>query len=167
MPAVLVEVNADTDTSKMWVQKYRPASVTIDITPYELVFRDKQVPLGFQVTLNRFRIGYYPGERRPRSFESQVTIVERATGRTQGRVISMNHPTKYGGYTLYQSSYRMDGNQTISYLSVVRDPGLPIVFAGYFIIMAGMVVALITRIVDQRRMSHRSAKQEMEYPCRT
>ena len=169
-PAVLVKITAPGDESElkdgagekkdgtahnereMWVQKYRPGPVTINGTPYEVTFADKQIPLGFSIKLDRFHLGYYPGGSRPRSFESHVTIVDPASGRTQSRVISMNHPTSYGGYTFYQSSYRMDGGRTASYLSVSRDPGQPIVFAGYIAMMVGMVMVLITRTSDRRRL---------------
>jgi hypothetical protein len=145
IPALLVEMNAEGHTSEMWLQKYRPRLVTVDRDSYELSFRDKQVPLGFSVMLNRFTIGRYPGEMRPRSFESDITITDPTTGRAQSRIISMNRPVKHGGYTLYQSSYRQDGNRTMSFLSVSRDPGRIVVFAGYIALMIGMVVVLTTR----------------------
>ena len=67
-------------------------------------------------------------------------------------MISMNNPAEYGGYTLFQSSYRMNGRQKISFLSVARDPGKPIVFAGYIGMMGGMCLVLVTRIKDRRRI---------------
>lgn len=66
------------------------------------------------------------------------------------RVVSMNSPVKYGGYSFYQSSYDEKPSRTISYLSVARDPGLPIVFAGYIGVMVGMVIVLVTRMMERR-----------------
>jgi len=156
IPAVLVKVSTDDHTSGMWLQKYQPRTKIIGDKSYELVFRDKQIPLGFELALNRFRIGYYPGGMRPRSFESHITIVDPATGRAQSRVISMNNPTAHGGYTFYQSSYRQTEARAISFLSVSRDPGQPIVFTGYIAMMTGMVVILVTRIADRRRVIGKS-----------
>ncbi len=164
VPAVFVRLSAGDDTKRLWLQKYRPPArpVPVNGIPYDLVFRDKQIPLGFDMTLDRFRIGYYPGTRRPRSYESHVTVVDAETGRTQSRVISMNNPTKHGGYSLYQSSYRDDGPRPVSFLSVSRDPGQAVVFAGYIAVMAGMVVVLITRIGERRKVGRGSAGGEAQ-----
>lgn len=151
VPAVLLKLQTPEYGGEMWVQKFRPRTVTVEGTRYEVSYSDKSVPLGFALTLNRFRIGHYPGTGRPRSFESHVTILDPDTGRDQDRVISMNNPTKHAAYTLFQSSYSEAGGQMVSYLSVSRDPGLPIVFTGYIVTMAGMVVVLATRMIERRR----------------
>ena len=39
----------------------------------------------------------------------------------------------------------------VSFLSVSRDPGQIVVFAGYIGLMIGMVMVLITRTADRRR----------------
>lgn len=146
VPAVRVRVTTADSTSEMWVRRHQPRRFSVDETPYEINYGGKLIPLGFKVTLNRFRVGYYPGTRRPRSFESNIEIVDAATGRSQTRVVSMNNPTSYGGFTFYQSSYSQEPNRTISYLSVSRDPGQPLVFAGYIGLMAGMIVVLVIRV---------------------
>ncbi|MFA5864318.1 MAG: cytochrome c biogenesis protein ResB [Phycisphaerae bacterium] len=108
------------------------------------------MPLGFAVTLNRFTVGFYPGGDFPRSFESQITILEPATGGNQSRIISMNHPTEYKGYTFYQSSYSQEDGQNTSVLSVSCDPGQPIVFTGYVTMLAGMLVILAARAMKRK-----------------
>ncbi len=150
-PAMWVSVSGPSSKSNVWLERRLSRSVTVDGTPYDLTFGDKIVPLGFEVTLNRFTLGRYPGENRPRSFESQLTIADPAAGRSQSRVVSMNHPTKYGGYTFFQSSYSLEGKQAVSVLSISRDPGLPIVFTGYITLLAGMVTVLLTRIPKRQR----------------
>jgi cytochrome c biogenesis protein ResB len=148
---VLLTLALDDESRDVWVQKFRRRSVMTSAGPYEFEYRDKTVPLGFSLKLDEFHIGQYPGTRRPRSFESHVTITDATTGREQARIISMNNPTKYAGYSLFQSSYNLAGGQRTSYLSVSRDPGLPIVFAGYIIVMVGLIVVVVTRLVDRRR----------------
>jgi cytochrome c biogenesis protein ResB len=148
---VLLTVSTPNSIDTTWVRKYRPHRVTMDGTLFELAYQNKSVPLGFSLTLNRFRIGYYPGENRPRSFESHVTITDPVTGRTLSRVISMNSPVKYGRYSLFQSSYHTIGERTMSVLGVSRDPGQAIVYTGYIGMMAGMLIVLGTRITDRRR----------------
>ncbi len=151
VPALHVRVSTSGESRNVWVQRDRSQTLTIGGSSYELAYGEKPVALGFTVTLDRFRVGYYPGTDRPRSFESQISIVDPASGRAQSRIISMNHPAEFGGYTFYQSSYRLDGDRAISYLSVARDPGKPIVFTGYIGTILGMLVVLVTRVGDRRR----------------
>ncbi|UCG32022.1 MAG: cytochrome c biogenesis protein ResB [Phycisphaerales bacterium] len=150
-PAVLVRLSAAGSTNEAWVQKYQRRPLMVGSNRYEVSYVDASRPLGFELTLDRFRIGYYPGGMRPRSFESHVTVVHPATGRTESRVISMNHPAKFGRYTLYQSSYRQEKAKTVSFLSVSSDPGQPIVFVGYIAMIVGMLVVLGTRVATGRR----------------
>ncbi len=66
----------------------------------------------------------------------------------------MNHPTSFRGYNFYQSSYAMNpGQPATSYLSIARDPGMPLVFAGYIGTMIGMVIVLIRRARQHQRRS--------------
>jgi hypothetical protein len=67
----------------------------------------------------------------------------------------MNRPLKVGDYELYQSSYREGPQRTASFLSVSRDPGRPIVFAGYIVVLLGMVVVLGIRISERRQTDAR------------
>ena len=71
---------------------------------------------------------------------------------TVDAVVSMNNPVSFNGYTLFQSSYRLEPRRAISFLSVSRDPYQLLVFAGYVITMVGMVVVLATRIGEMRRL---------------
>ena len=106
---------------------------------------------GFSLALDRFRVGYYPGSDRPRSFESHVTLTDPTTGESRSKIISMNAPVQFGRYSLFQSSYRSDGRGTVSFLSVSRDPGRLIVFAGYIAMLAGMILDVGTRTAGRRR----------------
>lgn len=155
-PAVLLRVSTPKNSSQMWLQKLQPRPVSVDGVTYEVTYAEKVAPLGFELTLDRFQIGTYPGTMRPRSFESQVTLLDATTGRKQGGVISMNHPLSYGGYTLYQSSYRQEKEHSVSFLSVSWDPGQPIVFTGYVALIVGMVWVLIQRMRERRNRSSQS-----------
>ena len=152
-PALLVSVQRPDRREEKWVQKHRAEQLTVGTTDYEMVYVGKQVPLGFSITLDRFRVNTYPGTSRPRSYESHVTFVDPATGAEESRVISMNHPAEFGGYTLYQSSYDQRGAKATTFLSCSRDPGRPVAFAGYIGLMVGMVMVLVTRMSDQRRLA--------------
>jgi cytochrome c-type biogenesis protein CcsB len=114
------------------------------------------VTLPFAVRLTAFEIDYYEGTRRPAQFRSRVTVKDPVSGREIPAVIEMNRELAYGGYKLFQSSYREapDRDQTI--LSVSKDPGEPIVFLGYCGLVIGMIVVLSTRIGERRRATRRA-----------
>jgi len=145
LPAIQVEIDTGAHSRRLWLRKYVSYPVIANGETYEVTYTDKAVPLGFELTLNDFEVGYYPGTKTPRSFESHITVFKPASGRKQSQVISMNHPATFGGYTFYQSSYDSKAGQTASVLSVSWDPGQPIVFAGYIGTLAGMLWLLVTR----------------------
>ncbi len=101
------------------------------------------VPLGFTIRLDAFEIDHYPGTRRPAMFRSRVTVVDPATGEQEQRVIEMNRELAWGGFTFFQSSYRIEQGREMSVLSVSRDPGQAIVFIGYTLLVAGMLIVLV------------------------
>jgi ResB-like family len=161
--AIRVRLESGKDSHLMWVQKLRSARVSVGAVPYEFLYAGEPVSLGFDVKLNTFRVGYYPGGMRPRSFQSNITITDGSLGTTQDRIVSMNHPTSYGGFTIYQSSYRIDGDKRVSFLSVSRDPGQAVLFAGYVMTFVGMIIVLVTRVrqraVAERLLAHAVAVQ--------
>lgn len=106
--------------------------------------------LPFNVTLDDFVVDVYPGTMRPAGFASHVRITDRDTGRTFPARIWMNHELRYRGYALYQSSYQQGEGREATVLSVSRDPGQVIVFAGYAALIAGMIVVLFTRFGQAR-----------------
>jgi hypothetical protein len=149
-PGILVRMSTPVQANEIWLQKNVHRALTVDGAPYQVSYTDRTHPLGFTLKLEHFRLGRYPGSERPRTFESRVTVTAPHTGQAQSTAISMNHPFSFGGYTLYQSSYRQEDEQWLSFLSVARDPGQPVVFAGYIILTAGMVVVMVTRMAQRR-----------------
>lgn len=150
-PAIKVSLHTGQDHHDVWVRKYEPQTIDLAGTRYELTYDDKRLPLGFEVRLNKFVLGTYPGSNQPRSFESHVTIVD-SQGSEESRVISMNHPAKIAGYSLFQSSYQQSrSGPTTTVLSVSWDPGQPIVFGGYITVVLGMLYVLVNRMRARRK----------------
>ncbi|MDL2718414.1 MAG: cytochrome c biogenesis protein ResB, partial [Acidobacteriota bacterium] len=90
-----------------------------------------EIRLPFAIHLDAFEIDVYPGTNRPAMFRSRVQIVDGTHGVRMPAVIEMNKPLAYGGFKFFQSSYRMDLTPPMTILSVSRDPGQNVVFAGY------------------------------------
>ncbi|MEK7798366.1 MAG: cytochrome c biogenesis protein ResB, partial [Acidobacteriota bacterium] len=116
------------------------------------------ITLPFSVRLDSFEIDYYPGTRRPAMFRSRVTVSDPRDGRTFPAVIEMNRELSYGSYRFFQSSYQVTDRGEQSILQVSRDPGQPIVFAGYVLLVAGMTTVLITRVVQRRALETKMAE---------
>ncbi len=95
--------------------------------------------LGFRVRLIKFKVKMYPGSRQPSSFDSYVSIKDGK--RSFDYNIYMNHILKYKGFRFYQMSYDKDFKGTL--LSVSYDPGVDIVYFGYFLLIVGLVLSLI------------------------
>ncbi|MDR0962721.1 MAG: cytochrome c biogenesis protein ResB [Mediterranea sp.] len=78
--------------------------------------------------------------REPKRFASQVTVFTQA-GERHDAVVEVNRPLEIGGWNIYQLSY--DANRgrwsEISVFEWVRDPWLPVVYGGMFLLALGAV----------------------------
>ncbi len=105
--------------------------------------------LPFALHLDAFEIDYYQGTMRPAMFRSRV-VVHDPQGEPIPAVIEMNRELAHGGYRFFQSSYKQTEERDQTILMVSKDPGQPVVFAGYTLLMIGMVTVLVTRIAQRR-----------------
>ena len=74
----------------------------------------------------------------PREYSSEI-LVKYPEGNIDDISIQVNNPATIMGWKVYQVSYdeRMGKWSTISIVEVVRDPWLPVVYVGIFMILAG------------------------------
>ena len=114
--------------------------------------------LPFSVTLLDFVLETYPGTMRPSGFKSIVKVTDRDTGKVYDAKTWMNNPLEYRGYTLFQSSYQQDRGREATVLSVTKDPGQNIVFAGYITMVLGMIIVLFTRVGQSRERAALEAR---------
>ncbi len=99
--------------------------------------------LGFTVRLDKFVIHKYPGSMQPSSYDSYITIIDKAHHKTFKYHIYMNHILVYRGYRFYQASFDMDGKGSI--LSVNHDPGMYVTYLGYLLLAIGFIWSMIYR----------------------
>ena len=109
-----------------------------------------QHQLPFTVKLEDFVLETYPGTMRPSGYSSQVVVTDLDTGRSFPARIWMNHELHHRGYALFQSSYQQDNGREGTVLSVSKDPGQNIAFAGFIALIAGMLIVLSIRIAQSR-----------------
>lgn len=123
------------------------------------------VRLPFSVRLEAFEMDTYPGTNRPAMFRSRVVVTDPREGRSFPFAIEMNSELSHRGWKLFQSGYELGPERDRTVLAVSRDPGQPIVFAGYALLLTGMVGALSTRIA-QRRVLARCVEASRSAPRR-
>lgn len=87
-----------------------------------------------------FRVSYSLERAEIRNFFSDVTI-KSPSGPATDAVISVNMPHKFGGYTLYQSSYD-PADAGYSLLTVTMDRGVWIVYSGFALFLIGVLLWL-------------------------
>lgn len=100
--------------------------------------------LPFYVRLEKFIVDYYP-DGSIQEYRSRVTISE--PGKIPYvRNVRVNHPVRVGDYDIYQMSWGrtqdpMTGEVlTYTILQFIRDPGLPLIYAGYIVLLIGLLV---------------------------
>lgn len=97
----------------------------------------REIMLDFSIKLDDFILERYPGSMAPSSYESKITLFDKAKDLTMPYEIYMNHTLDYKGYRFFQSSYDADEGGTI--LSVNNDPGKIPTYLGYILLVIGSV----------------------------
>lgn len=131
-----------------------------------LRFGPQMVQLPFSVKLNDFRKTDYPGTEMAMSYESDVTISSQGMADLP-YLIHMNTPYAFSPWKVYQSGFV---GERVTVLSVMRDPGLPMTYAGSIVLCVGIFVTFFVRpmssghpgIPAPSMMSERRAKHDAE-----
>mgnify|MGYP000392136655 CR=1 FL=1 len=85
----------------------------------------------------------YERKTEVKEYRSRLSVLE--GGRTvREKTIEVNDPLTWRGWSFYQSNYREE-DPTYSGIQVVRDPGLPLVWAGLLMMCAGLVYIYYVR----------------------
>lgn len=86
-----------------------------------------------------------------KAFKSTVEVIENGVVMS-APTIAVNSPFSWKGFSFYQTSYNPD-DLAWSALQVVRDPGIPIVYAGFILMMVGLTLVFCVGpwMGDQRR----------------
>ncbi|MGZ3650771.1 MAG: cytochrome c biogenesis protein ResB [Bdellovibrionota bacterium] len=139
LKALRVEVLNGNRMERRWVSNR--AETDSSIAGAILYLGAREVSLPFSLQLDHFKMDNIPGTDQPATYESFVKVKEPASGAATNAHIYMNHPMKRAGYTFYQSSYLQDENGEFhTILSVNKDPGRPVKYAGALLLVFGLVL---------------------------
>lgn len=105
--------------------------------------------LPFKIYLHDFLVDWYEPRagqknRRIKEFRSRVAVIEDDNRIALTKEIRVNHPLQYKGYAFYQSGYNPKDPDWTG-LEVSRDPGLGLVYAGFFLLNAGVIIIFFGR----------------------
>lgn len=126
-PALRVEVVHGAVTNAQWVFALHP--------DFNLHGGSEAAPLDLRYVI---RGGQPPGRQMVKDYRSTLEVLDGDTV-VKKKTIEVNDPLSFGGYTFYQSGYNPD-DPTWTSLSVVRDPGVPLVYTGFILLIAGLTV---------------------------
>ncbi len=140
-----VALRDDKDHSaQAWIGADQPVELSLGPHMLQVEYRRATREMPVTIKLIDFRKTDYPGIQMAAEFESYVQLSDMERGTILMRNISMNKPLKYRGYSFFQSSF-IDGPVQTTVLSVRSDPGTPLVYAGFIIVIAGVVAMFILR----------------------
>jgi len=132
-PAVLVQVDGPAYKNHRWVFARFPdfmmrvGDSDTGPSPLRMIFRSQSLTKHAAAVSGPIK-----------NFRSTVSFVE-ADKVVQTRTVQVNQPLSYKGYTLYQSGYNPE-DLSWSTLEVVRDPGVAVVYAGFALLMVGLLI---------------------------
>ena len=145
----------DTATKQVVSRSATPNNPAIELEVKDKSGKVKKVwafarfPDMHQETGAEFKFVYNWQARRPKDFISKVSIIKGGKD-ILDQDIRVNEPLRFGGYTFFQSSY---DNQDFSWsgLQVVNDPGVPVIYSGFILLIAGLVMIFYINPLKQRR----------------
>jgi len=161
MEALHLTVREGEATDEAWVGMRGSVRLSPGGRPLIVEYRPDRRTLPVTVKLLDFRKIDYPGIQMAAGFESDVELSDPKRGLLLMRTIKMNTPLRYRGYSFYQSSF-IDGPKQTTVLSVRNDPGTPFVYAGFLIVIGGVMSLFISRRASTRQAAGRARKRTVK-----
>lgn len=142
--ALHIKVSEAGEQAEGWVMLRGELPLNLAQGLVNVEFRPAQRELPMTIKLLDFRKTDYPGIQMAATFESDVELTDPQRGVILMKKIYMNHPLRYRGFSFFQSSY-VPGEKETTVLSVKNDPGTPFVYAGFIIVIGGVVSMFVLR----------------------
>jgi hypothetical protein len=146
--ALHVTLQRGQDVGHAWLTMDAPTPVAIGGHDVVLTYARARREVPVTIKLLDFRKIDYPGTQTAAGFEADVQLTDSPRGLILMRTIKMNQPLKYRGWTFYQASFvpaQQPGAPETTVLAVKNDPGTPIVYAGFCIVILGVVWMFVGR----------------------
>ena len=126
----------------------QPIAQTISINDkdFTIILRRQRTYLPFSIELLDFKKILHPGTDIPKSFSSEINLIE--NGAVRKILIQMNEPLRHKGYTFFQSSFieSPDGETTV--LAAVKNYGRLFPYISSIIMCIGLLFHLSQKLPD-------------------
>ncbi len=111
-----------------------------------LTMQQQVVEMPLAIELKKFIMETYE-DGKPRRFASDIQILTRS-GKNIRTTIDVNKPVVVEGWKIYQYGYdtQMGPLSQTSILELIRDPWLPLVYTGVYLMLAGAVCFMLLAI---------------------
>ncbi len=126
------------DKQDVLIQAFR------DIPENRAVREDgSMLQMDLSIELHKFIMETYP-DGSPKRFASDITV-SRRDGSSASGTVDVNKPMKVDGWKIYQYDYdeKAGAESLYSTFELVRDPWLPAVYAGIFMMIAGALCLML------------------------
>lgn len=138
-PCAVVAISDGTNTDTQPVSKTFGSQFVIGEKTYTATIRNRQVPLGFNIRLEKFSVDFYPGTSMAKKYESIVTLTDPDSGIAVKTPIRVNEPINFKGYTIYQATYARTADKFLSGLQCSYDPGKKFLYLGFVTAVLGVI----------------------------
>ena len=137
-----------------------PTNITLNGINFKISYGSRYRILPFSLELKDFILERYKGSNSPSSYASEVVLIDNEQNIKKPFRIFMNNILNHRGYRFYQSSYDQDEKGTV--LSVNHDYyGTLVTYIGYFLMLVGMIWALLSEHSRYTNLSNKLKKLKM------
>ncbi len=149
----VVQRDGRRDTGILWGAQAAPFTVQAAGKSWAIDLRKERYPMPFTLVLDEFTKEDHPRIDMPKSFSSDVTVIEGTTSRDVR--ISMNEPLRDEGLVLYQASWgpsnARPGDPLFSTFAVVRNPADQFPLYACIVIATGLVLHFTRKLLRHIR----------------
>ncbi|MBC8312068.1 MAG: cytochrome c biogenesis protein ResB [Candidatus Marinimicrobia bacterium] len=139
------DTNSDADgIYSLFLGQSIPQTLQVKDESFTLVLRRERIYLPFAIELLDFKRVLHPGTTIPKSFSSQVNLIENNIPRRV--MIKMNEPLRHESYTFFQASFSQSESGETSILAVVKNYGRLFPYISSLIMSFGLLIHLLMQM---------------------
>lgn len=140
---------------RVFNQMAKDQSIQIGNENATIQIQNQKISLPFKMQLLDFDKKFHQGTMISKSFKSHVLVQDGDL--TFKRIIEMNSPLRYKGYTFYQSSFSENSDGEISELAVVKNQAQWFPYVSSLILCFGVLLHLVIRSREKKPNQDNSA----------
>ena len=160
---VKMRVTAGATQSEFWMKLGDSMLVPLLGQGRSLHYQRKEKELPFRLGLEALNISYFANSRKVKDVTCDVLLAA-ADGSSEARsmVISQNQPLDYMGYRLLQNRFEVDsdGSASTTVLSISYDPGVPLLYASFILLILGVGWYVLSEGPANRKNRHSRANAD-------